>query len=37
MALMTQGKGDCDHSAIVNFVEQLANVEVKRGEAAAAV
>jgi len=35
MALMTQGKGDCDHSAIVNFVEQLAGIEVKRQAAAA--
>ncbi len=37
MALMTQGKGDCDHSAIVNFIEQLAGIEVKRGQAAATV
>jgi 2-hydroxy-3-oxopropionate reductase len=37
MALMNQGKGDCDHSAIVNFIEQLAGIEVKRGQAAVAV
>lgn len=31
MALMNDGKGDLDHSAIVNFVEDMAGVEVKRG------
>ncbi len=30
MALMNEGKGDCDHSAIVNFVEDLAGIEVKK-------
>ena len=35
MALMNEGKGDCDHSAIVNFIEDLAGIEVKRGQAAA--
>jgi 2-hydroxy-3-oxopropionate reductase len=30
-ALINQGKGDLDHSAIVNFVEQLAGTEVKKG------
>jgi 2-hydroxy-3-oxopropionate reductase len=30
MALMNDGKGDCDHSAITNFTEALAKVEVKR-------
>jgi 2-hydroxy-3-oxopropionate reductase len=30
MALMNDGKGDCDHSAIVNFVEDLAGIEVKK-------
>ncbi|MHB8655907.1 MAG: 2-hydroxy-3-oxopropionate reductase [Terriglobia bacterium] len=30
MALMNQGKGDLDHSAIVTFVEQLAGVEIKK-------
>ena len=29
MTLMNQGKGDLDHSAIVNFIEDLAKVEVK--------
>jgi 2-hydroxy-3-oxopropionate reductase len=30
MGLMNDGKGDCDHSAIVTFVEQLAGIEIKR-------
>lgn len=30
MSLMNGGKGDCDHSAIVTFVEQLAGIEIKR-------
>jgi 2-hydroxy-3-oxopropionate reductase len=30
MALMNDGKGDLDHSAIVTFIEKLAAVEVKR-------
>jgi 2-hydroxy-3-oxopropionate reductase len=30
MALMNQGKGDLDHSAVVTFIEQLAGVEVKK-------
>lgn len=30
MALMNEGKGDLDHSAIVTFVERLAGVEVKK-------
>jgi 2-hydroxy-3-oxopropionate reductase len=29
MALMNEGKGDLDHSAIVQFVEQLAGMEIK--------
>ena len=29
MALMSEGKGDLDHSAIVNFVEKMAGIEVK--------
>ena len=37
IALMNQGKGDCDHSAIVTFIEQLAGIEVRRGQSAAAV
>ena len=30
MALMNEGKGDLDHSAIVNFIEDMAGVEVKK-------
>jgi 2-hydroxy-3-oxopropionate reductase len=30
MALMNDGKGDLDHSAIVTFIEGMAGVEVKR-------
>jgi len=30
MALMTDGKGDLDHSAIVNFIEALAKTEIGR-------
>ena len=30
MGLMNSGKGDCDHSAIVTFVEQAAGIEIKR-------
>jgi 2-hydroxy-3-oxopropionate reductase len=30
MALMNDGKGDLDHSAIVTFIEQMARVEVKK-------
>jgi 2-hydroxy-3-oxopropionate reductase len=33
MALMTEGKGDLDHSAIATFVEKLAGVEIKKGAA----
>ena len=29
-ALINDGKGDSDHSAIVNFIEGMAKVEVKR-------
>ena len=29
MALMNQGKGDLVHSAIVNFIEEMAGIEVK--------
>lgn len=36
MALMNAGKGDLDHSAIVNFIEQMAGIEVKRPAAGAA-
>ena len=30
-ALIVRGKGENDHSAIVNFIEDLANVEIKKG------
>jgi 2-hydroxy-3-oxopropionate reductase len=36
VALMNQGKGDLDHSAIVNFIEQMAGTEVKKAAAAQA-
>jgi len=31
MALMNEGKGDLDHSAIVTFIEEMARTEVKKG------
>lgn len=34
MALMNEGKGELDHSAIVTFIEEMAGVEVKKGAAA---
>jgi len=36
VALMNEGKGDLDHSAIVNFIEQMAGAEVKKAAAAQA-
>jgi 2-hydroxy-3-oxopropionate reductase len=30
MSLMNAGKGDLDHSAIVNFIEDMAGIEVKK-------
>ena len=36
MALMNQGKGDLDHSAIVTFIEEMAGVEVKAPAGASA-
>ena len=30
MALMNDGKGDLDHSAIVQFLEDMAAIEVKK-------
>ena len=36
MALMNEGKGNMDHSAIVTFIEQMAGVEVKKAAAAKA-
>jgi 2-hydroxy-3-oxopropionate reductase len=35
MTLMNEGKGDLDHSAIVNFIEDLAGIEVRKPAAAA--
>jgi 2-hydroxy-3-oxopropionate reductase len=37
MALMNEGKGDLDHSAIVNFIEGLAGVETRKVAAGGAV
>ncbi len=36
MALMNDGKGDLDHSAIVTFIEEMAGTEVKRAQSAGA-
>jgi 2-hydroxy-3-oxopropionate reductase len=36
VSLMNEGKGDLDHSAIVNFVERLADTEVKKPQTATA-
>ena len=36
MALMNEGKGDLDHSAIATFVEEMAGIEVKKPAAAQA-
>ncbi len=36
VSLMNEGKGELDHSAIVQFVEKMAQVEVRKGEAASA-
>ena len=30
ISLMNDGKGNLDHSAIVTFIEQMANLEVKK-------
>ncbi len=35
MALMNEGKGDLDHSAIATFIEGMAGIEVKRPQGAA--
>jgi hypothetical protein len=32
MALMNQGRGELDHSAIVNFVEDMAACQIKKPE-----
>jgi len=36
ISLMNEGKGDLDHSAIVNFIEDMAGIEVKKASAAQA-
>jgi 2-hydroxy-3-oxopropionate reductase len=36
IALMNEGKGDLDHSAIVHFVERMAGLEVKKPQTASA-
>ena len=36
MALMNDGKGNLDHSAIVTFIEDMAGIEIKKGSAAGA-
>ena len=36
MALMNEGKGDLDHSAIATFIEGMAGIEVKRPQTAGA-
>ncbi len=36
VSLMNEGKGDLDHSGIVQFIEAMAQVEVKKSEAAKA-
>ncbi len=36
MSLMNEGKGDLDHSGIVNFIEDLAGIEVKKPQSATA-
>jgi hypothetical protein len=30
VSLMNEGKGDLDHSGLVQFIEQMAQVEVKK-------
>jgi 2-hydroxy-3-oxopropionate reductase len=36
MALMNEGKGGLDHSAIVTFVEKMAGIEIRKGTKAGA-
>jgi 2-hydroxy-3-oxopropionate reductase len=36
ISLMNDGKGDLDHSAIVNFIEDMAGIEVEKPSSAAA-
>ena len=35
MSLMNDGKGNLDHSAIAQFIEEMAGIEIKKGGAAA--
>src|SRR5580765_1884390 len=36
ISLMNEGKGDLDHSAIVQYIERMAGIEVKKGQTATA-
>jgi len=36
ITLMNEGKGDLDHSAIVNYIERMAGVEIKKPQSASA-
>jgi hypothetical protein len=36
ITLMNEGKGDLDHSAIVNYIEQGAGIDVKRSQTVSA-
>jgi 2-hydroxy-3-oxopropionate reductase len=36
ISLMNEGKGDLDHSGIVNFIEEMAGIEVQRPASTAA-
>jgi hypothetical protein len=36
ISLMNEGKGDLDHSAIVNFIEDMAGAEVEKPASTAA-
>jgi 2-hydroxy-3-oxopropionate reductase len=36
ITLMNEGKGDLDHSGIVNFIEAMAGIEVRKPVAASA-
>jgi 2-hydroxy-3-oxopropionate reductase len=36
ITLMNEGKGDLDHSAIVNYIERMAGIEVKKRQTAGA-
>ena len=36
ITLMNEGKGDLDHSAIVNYIERMAGIEIKKPQSASA-